>query len=77
MNPGLEKSSLGVVLIYKTPFQLKIPLSIAQEREGNDKRWFCLPNSVLKNENVTDWIENKPNIAKMSGGHLKSLEKSF
>lgn len=67
--------ALGVVLIYKTPFQLKIPLSIAQEQEGDDKQWFCLPSSVLDGENVIDWIEHKPNIDNMSGDELKDLQK--
>ena len=52
-----DSFALGVALIYKTPFELKIPLSIAQEWEGNDKRWFCHPTSVHENENVFDWIK--------------------
>ena len=67
--------ALGVVLIYKTPFQLKIPLSITQEPEGEDKRWVCLPSSLLDGENVIDWIENKPNINNMSRDELKDLQK--
>ena len=66
--------ALGAVLIYKTPFKLNIPLSIAQEWEGNDKRWFCLPISIQENEKVLDWIENKPNLGKMSGADLGNLK---
>lgn len=69
--------ALGVFLIYKTPFQLKIPLSIAQEQVGDDKRWFCLPNSVLDGENVIDWIENKPNTENMSGDDFEKLKKNI
>jgi HEPN domain-containing protein len=75
MNLSRGKPALGVILIYKTPFQLKIPLSIAQEKEGDDKRWFCLPKSVLENENAIDWIENKPNLEQMSGDDLEDLKK--
>lgn len=70
-----EHIVLGVFLIYKTPFQLKIPLSIAQEKVGNDKRWFCLPNSVLDCENIIDWIENKPNMGNLSGDELNEIKK--
>ena len=60
--------------IYKTPFELKIPLSLAQEWEGNDKRWFCLPISVQDNENVLDWIQNKPNLEKIPSPELEKLK---
>jgi len=69
-----DSFALGVALIYKTPFELKIPLSIAQEWEGNDKRWFCLPTSIQENENVFDWIKNKPNLEKMPGSDLENLK---
>ena len=69
--------ALGVVLIYNTPFQLRIPLSISQEKEGDDKQWFCLPCSVIDGENVLDWIEKKPNIGNMSEEELKDLQKSI
>jgi HEPN domain-containing protein len=69
--------ALGAVLIYKTPFQLRIPLSIAQEKEGDDKQWFCLPRSVQDGENVFDWIDKKPNIDNMPENELKELQKSI
>ena len=70
-----DYTALGAVLIYKTPFEINIPLSIAQEWEGDDKRWFCLPISIHENENVFDWIKNKPNLEKMSETELESLKK--
>ncbi|NQS99612.1 MAG: DUF429 domain-containing protein, partial [Candidatus Omnitrophica bacterium] len=69
--------AFGVVLIHKTPFQLNIPLSIAQEKEGDGKRWFCLPISIQNNENVVDWIENKPNLEKMPEADLGDLKKTI
>lgn len=69
-----ESIALGVFLIYKTPFELNIPLSIAQEWKGYDKRWFCIPISVQDNENVFDWIKKKPNIETMSGSDLENLK---
>lgn len=69
--------ALGIVLVYNTPFQLRIPLSISQEKEGNDKQWFCLPCSVIDGENVLDWIVKKPNIENMSKDELKDLQKSI
>ena len=72
-----DYTALGVVLIHKTPFQLNIPLSIAQEKEGNDKRWFCLPISIQDNENVFDWIENKPNLEKIPEADVAELKKNI
>jgi len=72
-----DYTALGVLLIYKTPFQLKIPLSIDQEQVSVDKRWFCLPISVLDVENVIDWIENKPNTDNMSGDDFENLKKNI
>lgn len=65
----------GAVLIYKTPFELSIPLRIDQEWEGDDKRWICFPISIQENENVLDWIKNKPNLEKMSETELENLKK--
>ncbi len=69
--------ALGVVLIHKTPFQINVPLSIAQEKEGNDKRWFCLPISIQENENVFDWIENKPNLEQIPEADVAELKKNI
>lgn len=75
MNHIKDDFALGVVLIYDTPFQLKIPLSIAEEKESDDKRWFCLPSSVLDKENVFEWIKNKPNFDRMPNEDIESLKK--
>jgi len=72
-----DDSALGVVLIYNTPFQLCIPIGIVQEKESNDKQWLCLPNSVLPEENVLDWITSQPNLNKMSKDELESLKNNI
>lgn len=76
-NSCKDSIALGATLIYKTPFELNIPLSISQEWEGDDKRWFCLPISIHENENVFDWIKNKPNLEKMSETDIGNLKKSI
>lgn len=73
INPIDNDFALGVVLIYDTPFQLKIPLTIAEEKESDYERWFCFPNSVLENENVLDWFTNKPNFDRIREDDLESL----
>lgn len=72
-----DSIAIDIVLIYQTPFKLKVPLSIAQEKEGDDKRWFCFPNSVLEEEIIIDWIENKPGINNMSETELIELKKDI
>lgn len=71
------KYALGLILIYGTPFQLNIPLSIAQDWVGVDKRWFCLPNEILEDENVLEWIEKKPDFDRMSKKDLEGLKASI
>lgn len=75
MDHVRDDFTLGVVLIYDTPFQLKIPLSVAEEKESDDKRWFCLLSSILDRENVFEWIKNKPNFNHMPNEDIESLKK--
>jgi hypothetical protein len=77
MDYNNDDFALGAVLIYDTPFRLEIPLSIAQEKEGECKRWFCLPNSVLPEENVLDWLTKKPNFQTMSKHELECLKQEI
>jgi HEPN domain-containing protein len=67
----------SVLLIHKTPFELNIPLSLAQEWEDDDRRWFCLPISIQENEKVFDWIKNKPNIKTISETGLENLKNTI
>jgi HEPN domain-containing protein len=75
MNHSGESFALGVVLIYDTPFKMRIPLSIAEEKESDDKRWFCFPSSVLESDNVLEWIINKPNLDRMTKDDLDFLRE--
>jgi HEPN domain-containing protein len=73
---GSGSITRGVLLIYKTPFELNIPLSVGQEWEGDDKRWFCISTSIQEDENILDWIKNKPNIEAMLEIDSKSLKNT-
>lgn len=74
MKGNSEKHALGVVLIYGTPFEVQIPLSVTDRWESPTERWFCWPNEVLEQENVLDWIVNPPNFERMSMEELSSMK---
>lgn len=74
MKADTKWSALGLILIYGTPFRIEIPLSVAGKVESPTKRWFCLPNEVLEEENVFDWVVNPPNFKKMSAAELSWVE---
>lgn len=77
INSTNDHSAIGIVLIHNTPFQLKIPLFVNQEKKGEDCRWICMPISILNNENVINWIQNKPNMDKIEGDELILLTKTI
>lgn len=77
IKKNTDHSATGIVLIHNTPFQLKIPLCVNQEKQGEDCRWICMPISILKNEDVTNWIHNKPNMDKLGEDEKEILIKDI
>ncbi len=64
---ALKKSKpqafVGVIIIYSTPFKVVVPTSIrGATHESGKSAWFTLPNSVLKNENIMEWLPDHPNL---------------
>lgn len=72
-----ENHALSVTLVYGTPFEVHIPLSVNGEWKSPTERWFCWPNEVLEQENVLDWIVKAPNFKFMPAEELSALKSDL
>ncbi len=48
MKAKNENCAASVVLVYGTPFEVRIPMSVDGEWKSPTERWFCWPNEVLE-----------------------------
>lgn len=54
----------GVILIYQTPFEIRIPQTIVKKDDDGISKWITFPNDILPEENVNDWLVTAPNYDK-------------
>jgi hypothetical protein len=62
----------GVILIYHTPFEIRIPQTIVKKDDDGISKWITFPNEILPEEHVIDWIVTAPNFDK-SGGLIEDV----
>jgi len=74
MKGNKDNHAPSVVLVYGTPFEVQIPLSVDGEWKPPTERWFCWPNEVLEQENVLDWIMKPPNFKVMPAEELSAVK---
>jgi|SRR4051812_18728528 len=71
---ALEKSppetANGFMLIWKTPFALKVPITVVKPDEPGKTVWVSFPDAVEEAENSTDWLVDPPNLGAMSASDL-------
>ena len=64
----------GVIIFYGTPFEVSIPLSVTGNIEiPGEQVWFTIPNSILPDEDVVDWLENPPSLDALNQTLIKQL----
>lgn len=56
----------GFVLIWGTPFALKVPVTVTTPGRPGKTVWVSFPDSVLENENPASWLVAPPNLSAMS-----------
>lgn len=56
----------GVTLIANTPFELQVPTTVVNPGAPGKTAWLSWPDTVLNEENATDWILNAPNNSSYS-----------
>lgn len=69
-----EASSIGLLLIHHTPYQLKIPLTTIEIEEPGKSAWVGTPGSVGPDEQVLRWVVDPPSLSKISADELESLK---
>ena len=74
LNEPTSQSAIGVVSIYGTPFKVVVPLSVrgAIEEPGKSA-WFTIPNSVLEEEDVIEWLPNPPNTDSLDSPVIEKI----
>ena len=77
MKTQMARSVRGVVLLYRFPFEVKIPLSLTHIAEVGKTAWLYMPNNVLDQESVLHWLVKGPNLGQLSKEQLTSLENDI
>lgn len=52
----------GIVRVYGTPFALRVPTTITMDEEPGERVWLIFPDTLMPEENPTDWIHPKPKL---------------
>ncbi len=63
---GGKDTSSGLIILHGTPFKINIPITITKPHKPDDTVCISFPLSVLPEEDSLDWIENPPNLEKLS-----------
>ena len=53
----------GLVLIWRTPYELAVPLSVLGPGVPGKTAWLRFPDEVLAAESVQDWIVGSPDLS--------------
>jgi len=84
-------SLLGIVLLFGSPAELRVPLSVAEHDVPGETIWLSLPDNVLPQEDVRRWFVSQPrwgdlgqddvgcaiDDAKEVGRSLRSIHRSL
>lgn len=63
MDVRAKDSIDGVILIFGTPFTLKIPTAVRTPGKPGRTVWLQFPDQVLADEDSLSWLQNGPNLA--------------
>jgi hypothetical protein len=56
----------GVVLVFQTPFRIRIPTTVTTTGKPGETIWLMFPDNILEHEDALRWIDNPPNLEPMS-----------
>lgn len=63
----------GVVMLFGTPVELLVPLTFTEVEKPGETFWLSLPDRVLPQENVLDWLSAQPSSENLPQGELEEL----
>jgi HEPN domain-containing protein len=65
------------IIINKIPYILNIPNKITLQNNDNKEYWLLFPNELQENENVFNWIINKPNLEYISKNQIEKIQNDI
>jgi len=68
-----DPADVGLTVIFGTPFKVKIPLTLTERGETPGTVWLCFPNEVLPGEQVVGWVQDPPNLSRLSTEDMSTL----
>ena len=71
---GSQPVGIGVIVVHGTPFEVRIPLILEKLEKPGELVWVTLPNGVLQEENVRDWVTTPPNWSSISSEDLVEVD---
>jgi HEPN domain-containing protein len=67
------RTGSGLVLIWGTPFGLKVPVTVVRPGTPGRTVWVSFPDSVLDTEDPASWVVSPPNLGAMSDSDLEKF----
>jgi len=71
---AVDWTGLGVVLIFSTAFRVKVPLTLLEPADRDDRAWVCFAASIHDGEKPLTWIVDPPDLAQMTPDEIGDLE---
>lgn len=71
---GSKSMGIGVFTAHGTPFEIRVPLGLSKTEKPDELVRVTLPNGVLPEENVRDWVTTPPNWLSLSAEELSEID---
>lgn len=75
MDEKVRGSVHGVILIYGTPFGLKVPTTTSRPGEPGVTAWIRFPDEVLPSEKPLAWILDAPDLSQLQQKERRKLRE--
>ena len=71
---GSQSVGTGCITVHNTPFEVRVPLTLSKSKKPDTLVWVTLPNGVLQEENVRDWLATPPNWSTLTSDDLDVID---
>lgn len=66
-------NATAMVVLYDTPFELRIPLTLTKQDRDNLLTELHFPNGKIKSDNVLSFLVNPPNLSSLSTREIATI----
>jgi len=73
LEQTVPRTANGFVLIWNTPFALRVPTTVITPGKPGRTTWLRFPDTLLDHENPTEWLVSPPNLGDMSAPELAKV----